>query len=52
MTRGTSFGLLSMKERPLMLGGALDATSGPGAGTTLSARAARGAPEVSGPSEP
>jgi signal transduction histidine kinase len=34
----TSFGLLSMKERALMLGGSLDVTSSPGAGTTITAR--------------
>jgi PAS domain S-box-containing protein len=34
----TSFGLLSMKERAIMLGGTLDVTVGPGAGTTVTAR--------------
>ena len=33
-----SFGLLSMKERALMLGGTLDVTSGPGAGTRIVVR--------------
>jgi signal transduction histidine kinase len=33
-----SFGLLSMKERALLLGGTVDVTSGPGAGTTIVAR--------------
>jgi PAS domain S-box-containing protein len=34
----TSFGLLSMKERALMLGGTVDVTSGPGAGTAIVVR--------------
>jgi PAS domain S-box-containing protein len=38
MTRGTSFGLLGMKERALMLGGSLDLVSGSGGGTTLTVR--------------
>lgn len=33
-----SFGLLSMKERALMLGGTLDVTSSPGAGTRILVR--------------
>jgi PAS domain S-box-containing protein len=33
-----SFGLLSMKERALMLGGAVDVMSGPGAGTKIVVR--------------
>jgi signal transduction histidine kinase len=33
-----SFGLLSMKERAIMLGGTLDVTSRPDAGTTIVAR--------------
>lgn len=35
---GASFGLLSMKERALMLGGTLDVSSGPGAGTAIVVR--------------
>lgn len=41
----TSFGLLSMKERALMLAGSLDVTSSPGAGTTITARVPHAAPE-------
>ena len=33
-----SFGLLSMKERAIMLGGTLDVAAGPGAGTIITAR--------------
>ena len=41
----TSFGLLSMKERAFMLGGSLDVTSSPGAGTTITARVPHAASE-------
>ena len=36
--RGSSFGLVGMRERVLMMGGTLDIDSAPGEGTTLSVR--------------
>ena len=42
----TTFGLLSIKERALMLGGSLDVTTSPGAGTTITARVPRAAQAV------
>jgi len=40
-----SFGLLSMKERALMLGGTVDVMSGPGAGTKIVVRVPHAARE-------
>lgn len=44
--RGSSFGLVGMRERVLMMGGTLDIDSAPGEGTTLSVRIPLG---VAGP---